>query len=413
QGTPAASRSARVLVSDTAIVYGHLVFPTRARWRLPPINTQWGNFAGAEVETGDAGAYETSYAISSRGEERAIAAGRFLDGFSADEDPTLHYLHIDFPHGPWAFEPSGQRYAFADWLGIDTTTDIWTDDETYVQMGYERYRRQLQYADMIVGETLDRMESLGLLDGSMMVVTSDHGSAFVPGEPHRAITSATEGSILGIPLLIKYPEQSTPSSTDMNVETVDVLPTMLAALGGTLVEPVDGASLYGATASEGPKVYFSSGGTRIEMTDSEYGRVLDSAVGQLDELGGPHAAIGPRPDLVGRDVNELPIRTVEGSVTFWDNGDEDLYTVVRPIPAWSAVNIRADIVSNSEASSQVYAVVVDGLIATTTTAYEASGGGARIGALLSSADLSAGPVVVEIMRVEGTQATPSLTRFTG
>ena len=82
------------------------------------------------------------------------------------------------------------------------------------------------------------------------VVVADHGSSFRKGESLREITWRNLSDILCVPLLIKRPGQREGVVTDRNVETIDVLPTIMAELGVELPTPVDGQSAIDFTLDE-------------------------------------------------------------------------------------------------------------------------------------------------------------------
>ena len=54
--------------------------------------------------------------------------------------------------------------------------------------------------------------------------------------------------ILRVPLFVKVPGQRVGEVSERNAETIDVLPTVVDALGGRLVESVDGVSLFDSEA---------------------------------------------------------------------------------------------------------------------------------------------------------------------
>ena len=53
-------------------------------------------------------------------EDRGVVANQparfadFLEGLVPAEEPTLHFVHLILPHGPWRFFPDGTEYESPD-----------------------------------------------------------------------------------------------------------------------------------------------------------------------------------------------------------------------------------------------------------------------------------------------------------
>ena len=86
------------------------------------------------------------------------------------------------------------------------------------------YFNAVQRVDKVVGETLDTLEELGILDETLVVFTSDHGPPFARGK-----CSVYE---LGghVPLIVRWPGVSRPGERQATpVSLVDFMPTVLDA----------------------------------------------------------------------------------------------------------------------------------------------------------------------------------------
>ena len=126
-------------------------------------------------------------------------------------------------------------------------------DEWPVQQAWQRYLLQVQFADLWLGRILDRLQSTGQLEKTMVVVTADHGMAFVPGVSRRTPTDRTLPDIVSVPLFIKRPGQVAGRISDDNVEIIDVLPTIADELGLPLDVAWDGQSLLRTGLRERPR----------------------------------------------------------------------------------------------------------------------------------------------------------------
>lgn len=97
----------------------------------------------------------------------------FLRGVRADARGTLSWLHVVMPHAPYVLDERGVIH--------------WSDHRTYGphEADYRReltaYRRQVGFADRLLGRFLDRLEAEGLAEDAIVVVTSDHGFHQLPG----------------------------------------------------------------------------------------------------------------------------------------------------------------------------------------------------------------------------------------
>ncbi len=178
-------------------------------------------------------------------------AFRFLRG-PGRRYPYFAYLHYIDLHDPYRPEPPYDRM-FGDggdpYEGIDL--DRWSAYLEAVRRGevmveperIERLRAaydgELRAIDDEVGRLFAELKRLGLYDQTLIVVTSDHGDGF--GE-HGFIAHSTVPyeELVRVPLIVKLPGgRFAGSEVAEQVRLVDVLPTVLAAVG---VEPPAGVA---------------------------------------------------------------------------------------------------------------------------------------------------------------------------
>lgn len=268
----------------------------------------------------------------------------FLDRLQPSDDPTFWYLHLLMPHQPWRFTPSGVEYAKPDedWGRFVFN---WIDEEAPVDLARQRHVLQVQYADELVGGVLDRLRELGLYDEAVVVVTSDHGVAFTPGEPVRgteidADVSAIWPELMWVPFLVKPPadradEVEAGSVSDQNVLITDVLPTVADLADLDLPFDVEGRSVV----SDPPRTAGDKPFAPVEI--SAFGNFLgpraiyDGREGLAAALADPVAAFLPdrrdaalRPyrlgrwgGLVGEPVADLQVSTESAGGVELELGD--------------------------------------------------------------------------------------------
>jgi choline-sulfatase len=111
------------------------------------------------------------------------------------------------------------------------------------------YDGGIAYVDSVVGRFLTQLRARGLYDGSLIAVMADHGEALGEhGEDTHGIFLYDE--TIHVPLVIKLPgaasrEKFEGRQVDARVQLVDVLPTILAAVGVAIPQEVQGKSLLG------------------------------------------------------------------------------------------------------------------------------------------------------------------------
>ena len=145
---------------------------------------------------------------------------------SSSTSATVHFSHILLPHRPWRFTTDGR-------LGRELATDPRPSTQTDRRRdAYQSLLRQFVVTDAILLDFLNQLEESANWDRTMLVVTSDHGMTFVPGESFRDEVNPnnlpTLDDIYRVPLFIRYPNQSTPSVSDCPVSSIDILPTVLS-----------------------------------------------------------------------------------------------------------------------------------------------------------------------------------------
>lgn len=302
------------LALDAAVVWAQLVLPVSLRGDLPEITSTWGGFVQLdELNAGDdaSPAGWLAGVAHELGSDRRALFDALLAGLAADEPPTLHYLHVLLPHAPLQYLPLGATYSLPV-KGV--VGGLWGADEAALGQAWQRHLMQLAFADRQLGRLLDKLDALQLFDDSMIVVTADHGAGFSMGEQPRALSPGNLAEILPVPLFIKRPGQRRGEVHEGFAETVDILPTMLELLG---LEPLTGdrvgRSLVGGARdapSERTLMTFVNGGSE-QLVPGVIEGLHESAARRRGMFPRPGQtglfAIGPRRELLDRELSELPI----------------------------------------------------------------------------------------------------------
>ncbi len=335
QTQPNPWRQLQAAADDLSVVYAHLLLPPALRARLPSVDHAWTGFRTdrpvADVDRGPAGGGVLDQDVP-----------RLVDDFLRRIDegtgrPTLYYLHLNLPHRPWKYLPSGREYTPAGTPvsppGFEGRT--LPDDEGRTIHGLQRHLLQVGYADRVLGQILDRLKGAGIHDRALIVVAADHGHSFRPGQPLRSPTPANVEDVLEVPLFVKRPGQVAGAVFDHLVQLIDVVPTIAAEIGTQPPWPVDGKPLSDRSGREVRVCCFRGGdairsfrtdAVRRQQTLDRLDRLFrDGATAERGDpgrasLAGRQAArsadalehpfrgvfaVGPRPDLLGTPANRL------------------------------------------------------------------------------------------------------------
>jgi hypothetical protein len=250
-GRPALTARLGLAVEDLAVIAGHVLLPEDLATGLPPVTNDWKGFVAAA--RGDHGG----------GDNRATFR-RFLDVLGSAERggrPGCYVLHAMVPHGPARRLPSGTRYEddFGQPLVQGDQWGKWRDDPWSVISMQQRYLAQTLFTDRIVGQVIDRLREEGLYDRATVVLCADHGMAFVPGDSRRGASPTNLGAILPVPFLVRTPGGEGGRIDDTPLKTIDILPTVAAALGAELPWS-DGLAPAAAAGSQRPDRYLKQEG---------------------------------------------------------------------------------------------------------------------------------------------------------
>jgi hypothetical protein len=306
------------LASDLTLVAAHLVLPGDVAASLPPIDRNYEDFRGeAEGVTAASGGARTSGGRTIAGTDEFSDLLRGMERFVADVGrpgarPPLEVAHFEVPHVPWRILPSGRQYPVPGTTLPGLHDQTWSEDPFVVDQGLQRHLLQVGYADRLLGRMMRRLRAAGVWDDALVVVTADHGVGFRPGGSRRAVTRADFAGIAGVPLFVKRPRQRHGAIVDTAARTVDVLPTIAAAVGAKPRAKLDGRTLTRPLARRvTPSVRNGRRGRFVSMRLHDFVRGRDAELARQRRLF-PHPLdlFHLRSDAgvpIGRSVRALPV----------------------------------------------------------------------------------------------------------
>lgn len=117
------------------------------------------------------------------------------------------------------------------------------------------YMGLVKQCDDQLGKLLDYMQSSGRLDDTMIILTSDHGDYL--GDHWLGEKDLFHEASVKVPLIIYDPDSASDAARGLVepalVEAIDIVPTIVAALGGKVEENIlEGASLMPFLHGEAP-----------------------------------------------------------------------------------------------------------------------------------------------------------------
>jgi len=393
---PAGKRLHSLLLDGTAI-FINIVASDFLPGRLPIVTQSWADFWGTAEPGGQM--YE----------HRLQQLDDFAQRIRATEKPGLDFIHINFPHIPYEYLPSGKRYG-EGWLipGLDFATDTWVGAAWQTEQSYQRFVLQLQALDLWLGRLLDRLEALALFDRSLIVLTADHGVSFAPGANRRDSPPLEnlDRNILPVPLLIKAPHQTEGVVDRRNAETVDIMPTLAELLHRPLTWAVDGVSLLGDPKPPAKRAVHHHKAFDIYRTDSErVESALSASARTIDDRGDPELAKLERM-LAGHGAREFILRD-EGAARC-EVQDLEYFQNVDLGGTFLPAHVNG-VVDAPKAESILLAIALNGVIVAVTRSYPDLGEW-RFSAMLPEAAFHSGENSLQVFILEsGAADRPVLT----
>jgi len=326
---------------------------------------------------------------------------------------TLHFMHSMLPHVPWRFLPSGRQYGEIHLDGYDRRA--WGVDPWLAVQGLQRHLLQVQYTDRLLGRLIDRLDRLGLYDGSLLIVAADHGASFHPGDRRRDITEGNFADIANVPLFVKYPSQERGRVDPRPARTVDLLPTIADVVGVEVPWRTDGASLLGEPVPRSEAVVHRRDGSVIRLPLGKVRRHTAASARALTRVFGEGFDslfhIGTNLRLLGTAVadHRLQARGPQSPTVRITMADE--LADVRPHPAVLPARIAGVVEEGRIAPGVELAVAVNGRIEALTSPYLV-GDRQEIRALVPEAALNVGFNRVDVYAIDVRSRIARLTPLT-
>ncbi len=120
--------------------------------------------------------------------------------------------------------------------------------------GRKRYLLQLEVLDNGIGKIMNTLESSGQLENTLIIFLSDNGgtiNTYAQNHPLNGYKYMFGEGGIRIPMIVSLPKRIHEKKTvDQIASGMDILPTVLEAVGGKIPENLDGKSLWPAIENE-------------------------------------------------------------------------------------------------------------------------------------------------------------------
>jgi arylsulfatase len=188
--------------------------------------------------------FET-YEVLNQGVEEHIIdrASTLLRDHSGE--PFFGWVHFISPHAPYERREVASHLYGEDYEGPYSVTSgprPFPDNDSDHQRVKELYEGEVYYLDQLFKSMLEQLETLGLDDNTIVILTADHGEEF--GEHGDYGHDALYEEIVRVPLIMNIPghEGESQRISDPHINT-DLLPTLAHVVAADYVPIADGIDM--------------------------------------------------------------------------------------------------------------------------------------------------------------------------
>jgi arylsulfatase A-like enzyme len=178
-----------------------------------------------------------------------------IEKIKQDEAPFFFFINYMDAHEPYlppppfdSFYPGkmNEKFTRARYRSLEKSVMKLERNITEAERSHliSQYDGGISYIDFQLGQLITRLKKTGKYENSLIIITSDHGETFGERGLVGHGVSVYQDQIY-VPLLIKYPHQSTGKEIDNLVSSVDLMPTILDMLGVEIPKDVQGTSIIG------------------------------------------------------------------------------------------------------------------------------------------------------------------------
>jgi len=165
--------------------------------------------------------------------------------------PLFLWLHTLAPHAPY-LPPDTSRYTLLPRGTLDRWDEFMPENSHYaenkqkfIDAHHLRYDECVKGADLELGRFIAALVKIGRFDGSVIIISADHGDSFEKGYLGHA-GGLLHNALIHIPLVIKLPAQNTARRVVVATSEADIAPTIAELSGASVPQFAEGRSLVPA-----------------------------------------------------------------------------------------------------------------------------------------------------------------------
>ena len=171
-------------------------------------------------------------------------ANQYLEAHAKDENPFLAVISIATPHYPHGTAPKKYKAMYPP--------ESLTLNPNISDKFKERARKELQgyYAhatatDEAIGNVVDKIKELGILENTIIVFSADHGEMMGAHGVKPFVKQLAWDEAIRVPFLIRYPNINNNKGKVVNapLTTPDILPSLLGLTNIDIPKDIEGENL--------------------------------------------------------------------------------------------------------------------------------------------------------------------------
>ncbi len=159
-------------------------------------------------------------------------------------EPFFSYIHLYAPHEPYRPREEFENIFKDGMRPITKPESRFADGSSSLNLLNRRtnYDEYIANVDAEFGKLIDSLTEKGLLENSIILITSDHGQLFERGI-HGHTTPLLFDPVIHVPLLVSLPGQVFRQDVYTPTSNVDILPTLMKLTGNEIPDWCEGKVL--------------------------------------------------------------------------------------------------------------------------------------------------------------------------
>lgn len=166
----------------------------------------------------------------------------FMRSQAKSGSPFFTFAFYKANHAPYKYRSSDTLFKPADDQNL-----LFADDDTDPTEYFNDYLNSTRYVDELIGEVLDEAVSLGLMDNTIIIITTDHGESFNDNRTNYWGHGTNFTQYQSLVPLVFYAPGMAPRVMKRRTSHVDIAPTLLETFLGCSNDVADysnGVNLY-------------------------------------------------------------------------------------------------------------------------------------------------------------------------